>query len=255
MFTPIHFASLRKSEFLSFFKEIVECCKRFDIVALLIESRVVALIAEALKLDLVYNKDGGSDITDLLDAIDDRRDHAITGIKLCCEGFVHSHNKPIALAATLILRVINKHPSGIGRLNYKAETSEINSLILQWAGSTKMTAALATLGFTEWVAELKQANILFSSTQQDRIEDKYKSEGDSFTKLRPDTLAAYDKLCKGIVAHFELDKNPEHLKLIDTINLIVDEYNLLLSKREGGGDDDTDNDADNDTDTDGSDSE
>jgi hypothetical protein len=242
MFRRIHLTNLRKSEFLNFFMELVDRCKRFDVVALLIGTRVAALTAESLKLKTAYNKDGGSDITDVLEAIDDRRDHGITGIKLGCEGFIHSFLKPIADAARLILGSIEKHPAGIARMNYKAETSEINSLILEWEGSTEMTAALETLGFTSWVAELKEANALFAKTEQDRIDDKHASEGDSFSELRPDAMVVYDKLCKGVAAHYELDENPEHLKLVDTINLIIDEYNLILTKREGGNDDDANDD-------------
>lgn len=197
MFTRIHLSHLRKSEFLNFFMEIVDRCKRFDVVALLIGLRVEALTAESVKLEKAYNKDTGSDLTDVLSAIDDRRDHAIKGIKICCEGFVHSFDKAVAEAANLILESIEKHPAGIAKLNYKAETSEINSLILEWKDSTEMTAALATLGFTSWVAELKEANALFAETEQDRIDDKHASEGDSFSKLRPDAVAVYDKLCKG----------------------------------------------------------
>lgn len=242
MFTRIHLPHLRKSEFLNFFKEIVDRCKRFDVVALLIGSRVAALTAESLKLETAYNKDSGSDITDVLADLDDRRDHGINGIKLSCEGFTHSFLKPIADAASLILGSIEKHPAGIARMNYKAETSEINSLILEWEGSIEMTTALETLGFTSWVAELKETNTLFGETQQDRIDDKHESKGDSFSELRPDAMAVYDKLCKGIGAHYELDENPEHLKLMDTINLIIDEYNLILTKREGGNDDDANDD-------------
>ena len=93
MFRRIHLPHLRKSEFLNFFMELVDRCKRFDVVALLIGTRVAALTAESLKLKTAYNKDGGSDLTNVLEAIDDRRDHGITGIKLCCEGFIHSFLK------------------------------------------------------------------------------------------------------------------------------------------------------------------
>ncbi len=248
MFKRIHLANLRKSEFLNFIMEIIMRCTRFDVVALLIGLRVEALTAESVKLEKAYNKDTGSDLTDVISAIDDRRDHAIKGIKICCEGFLHSFDKPTAEAANLILGSIEKHPAGIAKLNYKAETSEINSLIMEWKDSTEMTAALATLGFTSWVAELKEANRLFAKTEQDRIDDKLASDGDSFSELRPEAVAVYDKLCKGIDAHYELDVNPEHLKLADTINLIIDEYNLILTKREGGDDGDANDSDGSDTD-------
>lgn len=73
--------------------------------------------------------------------------------------------------------------------------------------------------------------------------------GDSFSALRPGTLAAYKKLCKGIEAHYELDENPEHQKSINAINLIIDEFNLILKKRGGYRDDN------NGTDDDGTDRE
>lgn len=239
MFTPIHLPHLRNSEFLNFFKDIDLRCKRFDVVALGLTSRARALTSEYAKLELAYNKKGGSDITDLLDALDDRRDDAITGIKICSEGFVRSFSKPISNAARLIFESFSRHPVGIARLNRKAETSEINSLIREWKDTTELTAALETLGFTSWVAELREANSSYAATEQDRVDDVLQSEGDSFTELRLGAKDVYATLCKGIEAHYELNENPEHLKMANTINLIVDEYNLILTKRKGGDEDDT----------------
>lgn len=242
MFTSIHFKGLRNSEFLEFFKAIIARCKRFDVVALMIASRVAALTAEVVKLQAVYNKDQGSDVTDLLEALDDRRDKAINGIKLSSEGLRNSNEKTKAAAAQLVFESIEKHSSGIARLNKMAETAVLNAIILDWENSAELTEALATLDFTSWAAELKEANTLYSSTHQDRIDDKLETIGSSFSELRPDTLKAYESLCKGIAAHFELDENPEHLKLINAINLIIDEYNLILKMREGGKDADNSDD-------------
>jgi hypothetical protein len=247
MFTPIHFDTLRNSEFLQFFKEIIDRCKRFDVVALLIASRVEDMNAEVLKLVAAYNKSSGSAITELLSTLDKRRDEAITGIKMTTEGLTHSFEVAIKTAADLVFDSIAKHPAGIARLNYKAETTEINSLILEWGKSTELTAALATLGFTSWVEELDLANTLFMQTNQDRIDDKLETAGISFSDLRPGALVVYNKLAKGIAAHFELEENPEHLKLINTINLIIDEYNLILKRRDESKDDD-DNAVDDGTD-------
>ncbi len=215
-------------------------CERFDVVVLLIASRVAALTAEVLKLETVYNKDQGSDVTDLLEALDDRRDKAINGIKQSSEGLSNSNEKTKATAANLVFESIKKHRPGIARLNNVAETAVLGAIILEWKNSTALTAALATLDFTSWAAELKEANTLYSSTHQDRIDDKLETEGDSFSALRPNTLEVYKTLCNGIAAHYELDKNPEHLKLINAINLIIEEYNLILNKRDGSKDDDDD---------------
>ena len=123
-----------------------------------------------------------------------------------------------------------------------AETAVLDSIISDWKNSTELTEALATLDFTSWAAELKKANTLYSSTHQDRIDDKLETNGGSFSELRPRTQVAYEKLCKGIAAHFELDENPEHLKLINAINLIIEEYNLILKMREGSKDDEDNSD-------------
>lgn len=215
---------------------------------MLIASRVEALTAEVLKLKVVYNKDQGSDVTDLLDAVDDRRDKAINGIKLSCEGLSNSNEKTRATAAKLVFECIEKHRPGIARLNNIAETAVLDAIVLEWKNSTDLTAALETLDFTSWAEELKEANNLYSSTHQNRIDDKLETTGDSFSDLRTDTQASYKTLCDGIAAHYELDKNPEHLKLINAINLIIEEYNLILKKR-GGSKDDNDGSGDGETDS------
>jgi hypothetical protein len=244
MFTSIHLKGLRNNEFLEFFKAIIARCNLFDVVALLIASRVAALAAEIVKLQAVYNKDQGSDVTDLLDTLDDRRDNAINGIKQSTEGLSRCNEKTKAAAAQLVFESIIKHRSGIANLNKMAETAVLDAIILDWESSTELTESLATLDFTTWAAELKEANTLYGSTYQDRIDDKLKTSGGSFSDLRPATIAAYETVCKGIASHYELDKKPEHLELINGINLIIDGYNLILNKRDGNKDDDDDSDDD-----------
>ena len=117
---------------MEFFKAIIARCKRFDVVALMIASRVAALTAEVVKLQAVYNKDQGSDVTDLLETLDDRRDKAINGIKQSTEGLSHCNEKTKAAAAQLVFKSIIKHRSGIARL--KKWPKRLCSMLLFWIG-------------------------------------------------------------------------------------------------------------------------
>lgn len=233
MIKSIYLKGLRNDEFLQFFKDIIARCNLFDTTALLILPQVTAMADAILKLDAVFNKEVGSKFTDLLVAIDHRRDKAITGIKLTCIGLAYHFEDASSSAAQLILDSFDKYNDAIARMNYQAETAEINAILAEWGKSTALTAALEELNMSSWTVELKTANDLFSETYQNRVDDKLETEGDYFFDLRPEAIALYKKLSRRIEAHSEIDEKPEYQQLTDGINVIIETYKTLLQKREG----------------------
>ncbi len=233
MANPIRLLSLRNSELLQFFHDIVARCNRFDVTALLLLPKVTALIDEITRLEVVYNKDSGSDVTDLLADLDSQRDNAITGIKLTCEGLSYNTKGP-ALEAQLIFESIDRYGPSIAKRNYQAETSVINAILADWENVSELTSALSALNLSQWAAELKTLNTTFSDTYQDRVDDILASASDSFTELKVEAIETYKELCDNIGAHSILSENKDYQKLGDAINVIIEGYKELLSKRENG---------------------
>lgn len=234
MIKTIRLLSLRNSELLQFFRDIVAHCKRFDVTALLLLPQVTSLIGEITSLEEVYNKEAGSDVTDLLADLDSKRDKAINGIKVTCEGLSNYFKDERAHAAKLIFDSIDRYGIGISRLNYQAETSVIEAILTDWKKKKKLATALEELNLGEWADELEALNTTFSVTYHDRVDDILVAAGDSFTELRVDAIEIYKELCKNIGAHSILSENKDYQKLGDAINVIIEGYKELLSKRENG---------------------
>lgn len=237
MFKSIYLKSLRNDEFLQFLKDILARCKRFNTEVLLILAQVTALADAILQLEEVYNKEKGSKLTDLLVDLDGRRDKAIIGIKQTCVGLLNHFEEPTASAARLIIESYARYDDVIAQMNYQAETTEINAILSEWEKSTKLTAALETLHLSSWVVELKTANDLFGETYQNRVDEQLAAEGESFYDLRPEVMEIYKKLTKRIGAYSEINENPDYQKLIDAINLIIETYQAILTKRVGNKED------------------
>lgn len=168
MINPIRLLGLRNSELLQFFRDIVARCKRFDLTALFLLPKVTPLINEITNLEEVFNKELGSDVTDLLADLDNLRDKAIIGIKLTCEGLSYN-TSGLAPEAKLIFESIDRHGPSIAKMNYQAETSVLSAILADWENDTELTKALSALNLSQWAAELKTLNDTFSETFQDRV--------------------------------------------------------------------------------------
>lgn len=234
MIHSIKISNLRNNELLQFFSDVVERCHRFDTAALEISPVVDALSSKVNKLADVYNKEMGSDITELLTETDANRDNALMGIKTVCEGYVYHRDKTISDAANQIVRSIIRHGKLVTRMNYQAETSVIDAILKDWSAEPELAAALENLGLLDWVAVLRAENEQFSATYQNRVDDKLKNLGLSFSELRAESINAFKALTDSIFAHSIIKKQAEYSQLADALNLIIADYNAIIDRREAG---------------------
>lgn len=232
MIKTINFSHLRNNELLQFLNDIAARCDKFDIDALKLAATLLLLKDEIKALEESFAKEKSSELTKVLEQIDSNRDDDLVGIKTVCEGFAYSREEGLSDAANLILKSINKHGTLLHRLNYHAETSVIDAIWADWQ-EEKYQKALQKLHLQKWSVMLDKENNSFKDHHQERVDDKMESESASFTQLRKPAIDAYSSLCDQIFAHSILNNNQEYTDLTKAINIIIEEYNMILERRKG----------------------
>jgi hypothetical protein len=232
--------SLRNNELLQFFKDVLTRCERFDLTDLLLIELVTDFKNEVSSIENVFKKMTGSKLTDSIVDIDDKRDDAISGIKITCTGLQRHFAEDFVNAASLIIESYEPYDEPIAKLNYNAETAAIDSITKAWESNTTLTAAFATLNLSSWIGELKSLNASFKETYQNRVDDVLETSGDSFTELREPVGLAYIKLCKRLNAYAEIGEKEEYKELADALNIIIKKYNNILIMRRARKDDTAD---------------
>jgi hypothetical protein len=231
MINFIRLLSMRNNELLQFLKDVITRCERFDLTDLLLIELVTDFKNEVSSIENVYKKMTGSKLTDLIVAIDDKRDDAISGIKITCVGLQRHFAEDFVNAASLIIESYEPYNEPIAKLNYNAETAAIDSITKEWGSNTALSGAFATLNLSSWIDELKSLNASFKETYQNRVDDVLKNSGDSFSELREPVGQAYIKLCKRLNSYAEIGEKEEYKELADGLNIIIKKYNSILIMR------------------------
>ncbi len=240
MINFIRLLSLRNNEMLQFFKDVITRCERFDLPSLFLSELLTAFKNEVLSLENVFKKMTGSKLTDLIVDLDDKRDDAISGIKLTCIGLQRHFTEDFVSAASLIIESYEPYNEPIAKLNYNAETAAIDSITKEWEGNTALSAAFATLNLDTWIGELKSLNASFKEVYQNRVDETLETSGDSFTELREPVGLAYIKLGKRISSYAEIGEKEEYKELADALNIIIKNYEHILIMRRARRDDTAD---------------
>lgn len=92
MIQAINLRQLRNSEFIRFHKQVLEICEKADPASLAIASQVNNLQTQVTQLDALFLK-RGNPITEELEALDDRRDAALMGIRANLDSFAYHYEQ------------------------------------------------------------------------------------------------------------------------------------------------------------------
>jgi hypothetical protein len=125
MFKSIFYHNLRIGEFIQFIKQFLAFVKAGDPLALGIEAQYLALEKQWNELQLQFKKALGSKLTVVLEQLDERRDRAISGLRLHFESLTYHVDPTKKEAAQKLLDVIDKYGRGIARKNYQEESALI----------------------------------------------------------------------------------------------------------------------------------
>lgn len=228
---------LRNSEFIRFAKDVVTVCNQNDPPVLKIQDQVVQFGGTIDELKRLFKIAQGNVLTAELQAIDERRDKALIGIRLDAESKMYHYNPETVSAAQLVLAAYDKYGKGLHRLNYYAETEVVESLTDDFATEEKLAQALRFLNLNDWVAELDAANRLFNQTFIARSGSNAAKPDGNLLKQRAVCIEQYDVLARHIMAHHTLSPSKAYDKLVLELNDTIEGFNLLVAKRAATGED------------------
>lgn len=238
MINSINLSNLRNPEFLQFSNDFLGIVQLNDPAALNVKAEFDDFTKVTNTIDALFKADRGSLITDELQAMDLRRDTAITGIT----GYVQSltyHFNPITRqhAVTLAANLAN-YDAGVAKQNYQAETAIIKSILTDWTEKPALKAAIEALNIADWQAELADANTAFNSKYLARTQELGAASPDTIKEKRQEATTAYYTLRDFISSHYILAKGAEpYKKAVNELNALITQYNNLLAGRRGGNND------------------
>ena len=169
MIESIYLKVLRNTEFLQFLKDVSAIVKKQGAKDLNVEAQWKALQRSVDQLEGLIQQDGALDLTEVVAALDDRRDEALTGIISFVESMTNHFDPAKRSAAKALKADVDRYGSGLPRLNYQAETSVISSICDNWESKPGLKEKVEMLGLTDWLKELKTANKLFNEKYLERI--------------------------------------------------------------------------------------
>lgn len=233
MIKTVYFQMLWVSEFIQFLKNVISICKENDPAALNIDTRLSLLEESFNNLEDIFKKEQGSDLTEEIAALDERRDKALISLGLLAKGYANYFEVKISQAAEKILNIIDRYGNRIYKLNYKAETSTLRNLIDDLESDPEMKGAVDTLRLQPLIDELKTANTQFDEKYVTRVIEKAKTPEESTLELRKTAMIAYRDLVNLIDAYVEILGPDRYQKLIKELNELIGTYNETAASRSG----------------------
>jgi hypothetical protein len=228
-YPPLKF--LRKGEFLHFHKQTVMICQQFELPGPIAEALNGLPIAFA-PLEGRLAKWKREPLTEELEALDTRRDKALSGLHLLASACTRHHNAAIVEAAEVLLHGMRHFGKKLTLLNYMAKTTVAEALVSQMNGEGPLADAAAILPLVKgWAQELQAANEAFETTWLNRSDIRAARPDKTFTELRPSVTGAYQLLADRIAAQQLLFPSVEMVQLIAELNELTEGYWRLVRGR------------------------
>ncbi|KQS90169.1 DUF6261 family protein [Chryseobacterium sp. Leaf394] len=232
----IHLKLLRNAEYLQFMKDYAAIIHLNDPTTLQIDAKLSAFETKSSELQDLFKKALASDKTKTVLELDERRDNAINGLTGYVQSLGYHFESVTRKNAQLLRDNLTLYGSGIARMNYQSETATLNNIYRDWTTKPDLMDAVIYLNLAPWLDELNDANTEFNVQFLTRTQEYGDANPETIKSKREETNVAYYALRDRIDALHTLTESPEspYSKLINQLNALIDQYNVLLMKRESG---------------------
>ncbi|MES2379790.1 MAG: DUF6261 family protein [Bacteroidota bacterium] len=224
----------RNKVLMQYYIDTVAIYRAYDISALQLEPLVVALENCIADMDTVFMVDKRNKATNDIESLDARRDAAIVGIRKLVESYETHYNATYREASQLILERMDRFGSRIAKMNYLVETQVISSIVNDCETHVPMQAAITLLHATEWVAELKEANIGFNELFLLRNADIAQQPKKNILTLRAEAVPVFEELIHTTEAFYITLKKTEYLELMKQMDALSKQCNNTVPKGQRG---------------------
>jgi hypothetical protein len=133
--------------------------------------------------------------------------------------------------AALRLRVVFNHFGNVARKGYDEETAAITSLVDEL--ELDHAADTATIGITDWIAELKSSNDAFDDLKTGRYTEESKKTLLRMNEVRVEVDNAYKKVVERINALIVVEGEANYITFVNEMNVRIDSYSKLIAQRKG----------------------
>ena len=226
----IKLTQLRNEEHFQFMTEFRDSVTQFNAQTLNIAegfAQLQTLYAQELEALQVVRK---SATTEQLTIADAERDAIFRGFDDSVKSLLN-HFDPAKQQAAARLRVVLDQYGNIARKTYDEETAAIGKLVVEATGA--LAADIATLGLTDWIAELDRRNLAFDTLMKSRY-----TETSARTELRMRTVrleidAVYRTITNRLDALMLINSSAAYEPFVRELNARVDRYNDIIAQRKG----------------------
>lgn len=220
-----YFAHYKNAEFVQFTDNVLSIVRKNDPVTLKIEPQAGHLEERYNVLKKLFIIDQGNAITQEIQQYDAHRDNDLIGINLAVDAYERHFAEEKRKASALLRKLLDKYGRDLYKRSYPEETAGIRNMTDEIRKSPKLTAAVATLGLTEWFADLDQVNNLFDKKYLERNEAYAEAPKEKFADVRKETEEAYEEMIKHLNAHSVINPDKAYDKVIAQIDQLTKSYN------------------------------
>jgi hypothetical protein len=231
MVHKVHNPKLRIAESTQFFGDVLNICKQSNPAELNIKTQWSELETSYKTLNERFKKTPASLKTAELATLDERRDNAIVCLRKLADGYTNHHDGAKKQAGKQLLIAIDKYGKSISRMNYPAETSVLDNLVVDLKNEPDNAAAIKLTGLADTVAEIKSANDLFNQTYLERVGEAAEKDLNAAGEVVQECRLKYNALIKHIEAHATIHPSEAYDALIRQLNNLIDKFNTMLAQR------------------------
>ncbi len=230
----IDLIKLRNSEFIQLHKDLLNLVHLNDETILKCKPQYDAMVTIVAVIEAIFKTDQGSNTTPIIEALDARRDTALTGISKNIDSYLNHFLVAKVNAANVLVDYLKIYGNAttVTASSLPAETAIVNSMIGDVTTKANLIAVVTELGLTSWFAELKAANDLLAQKYIDRTVELGGANPNTIKDKRNEANNLYYELRDMIAAQATVAKNAVPFpKTINEINALIDQYNLILTNR------------------------
>lgn len=243
MITAIDLTKLRNAEYLQLMIDVLKLVFQNNPTALKVLDEYNALQASTTAIEAIFKTEQSSPLTPIIEGLDIRRDDAIMGIFTSIVANTYHFAPTVKDAAKILVKYTGIYGSGndVTKLNLQAETATVKSIVTDMETRTDLIAAVTTLSLAPWVAELKTANLLLGDKYIERTTELAGASTDNIKQKRIECNTTYYSLRDMLQSYSIITKGAApYPKTISEINALIDQYNIIITKRATEPSSDTD---------------
>ena len=184
--------------------------------------------AAIVREDDVFKKIVKSEFTEKIADADRARDDTYGSLTTIVNALQKHCNAEVKDGAKRVKIVFDTFGKKVVKKSYDEQTSAIYNILQELNGN--YAADVELLRLTEMVAELERANNALDALMKTRLAEAAERNPDTMEAARRETDEAYTAIRKRINALVEVEGPENYAAFITKLNLLIDEYKLLITK-------------------------